>query len=286
MKETEEGRQNTTKSGAWFDDFDNFDNKTFGFRVFTNPGEMQKHFEEQMEEMLRMFEEDGKEGFQNYDNLNEEFFKLKPGIKKHIEDFHNNRSQESTVDTDLDNKAYSDQLKTLLDRIAPEKSQTVSKVTKEVVKRTEEQQVMDYIHDTVQAPPVVPPRPRSSSAHRRPTTPTPHPGVPQQGLFDGNSPRVFGQSIISQTIRKPDGSYETKKTVRDSNGEVKTTIIRSENGNVQRITTYSDDKGNSLLPPKNNSKTDPNESSDEAMVSLDRTMYLNKEGYTMPRNLF
>lgn len=286
MKENEsENRQNSTKPGAWFDDNDNFDNKTFGFRVFTNPGEMQKHFEEQMEEMLRMFEEDGKEG---YENFNEEFFKLKPGIKKHIEDFHNNHSQETSKDTDLDDKAYSDQLKTLLDRIAPEKTlkQSVSNATKQqLVKRTEEEQVMDYIHDTVQAPPVVPTRPRSSPAVRRSKTPT-HQGVPQHGIFDGNSPRVFGQSIISQTIRKPDGSYETKRTVRDSNGEVKTTIIRSENGNVQKITTYSDDKGNSLLPPTDSLKSSPNESNEDPLVNIDRTMYLNKDGYTMPRNLF
>lgn len=277
MKENEsEGRQ------KWFEDFDNFDNKTFGFRVFTNPGEMQKHFEEQMEEMMRMFEEDGKDGLKSYDNFNEEFFKLKPGIKKHIEDFHNNRAP--GTDTDLDGKAYSDQLKTLLDRIAPDKSQKTP--SKENVKRTDEQQVMDYIHDTVQAPPVVPPRPRSSSASSALRRPKTHPGVPQQGIFDGNSPRVFGQSIISQTIRKPDGSYETKRTIRDSNGEVKTTIIRSENGNVQRITTFSDDKGNSLLPPKDTTKRDPNESTDEPLVNLDRTMYLHKDGYTMPRNLF
>lgn len=286
MKENEsETRQNSSKSSAWFDDFDNFDNKTFGFRVFTNPGEMQKHFEEQMEEMIRMFEEDGKDGFKNYDNFNEEFFKLKPGIKKHIEDFHNNRSQGSSTDTDLDDKAYSDQLKTLLDRIAPEKSQKnspLNAINQEKVKRTEEQQVMDYIHDTVQAPPIVPVRPRTS-AKRRSTT---HPGVPQQGIFDGNSPRVFGQSIISQTIRKPDGSYETKRTVRDSNGEVKTTIIRSENGNVHKITTFSDDKGNSLLPQTDTIKKDPDESNAEPLVNLDRTMYLNTNGYTMPRNLF
>lgn len=252
---------------------------------------MQKHFEEQMEEMLRMFEEDGKEGFKNFDNFNEEFFKLKPGIKKHIEDFHESKSHGAT-DTDLDDKAYSDQLKALLDRIAPEKQQKFSSSSKTTAspmttqqreKRTEEQQVMDYIHDTVQAPPVIPSRPRA------PIRPRTHPGVPQQGLFDGNSPRVFGQSIISQTIRKPDGSYETKRTVRDSNGEVKTTIIRSENGQVERITTYSDDKGNSLLPPTTQDtmiKKDPNESNDEPMINLDRTMFLNKDGYTMPRNLF
>uniref|UniRef100_A0A336KPH0 CSON008612 protein n=1 Tax=Culicoides sonorensis TaxID=179676 RepID=A0A336KPH0_CULSO len=279
-KENEPGH--TGKPSAWFEDFDNFDNKTFGFRVFTNPGEMQKHFEEQMEEMIRMLEEDNKNGMKNFDNFNEELFKLKPGIKKHIEDFHS--AQQRATDTDLDDKAYSEQLKTLLDRIAPEKSQITSVKANTKEKRTEEQQIMDYIHGTVQVDPPVATRPRSTPIRR----PNAHQVVPpQHGIFDGNSPRVFGQSIISQTIRKPDGSYETKRTVRDSNGEVKTTIIRSENGNVQKITTYSDDKGNSLFPPGMNTlKKDPHESNEDPIVEIDRTMYLNKDGYTMPRNLF
>lgn len=94
------------ENGVWFDESDLndfFDNKTFGFRVFTNPGELHDTFEQQMEEMLKMFEENGamNEAMQdNEDNL----FKLKPGLKRHIEEFHKAFNKAEDRDRDLDDK--------------------------------------------------------------------------------------------------------------------------------------------------------------------------------------
>lgn len=252
---------------------------------------MQKHLEEQLEEMLRLFDENNSDEYKKSENFNDDFFKLKPGFKKHIEEFH---SSVKSQDSDLDGKAYAEQLKTLLDRIAPEKRQQMQhqqqtqqqqqlQLQLPHVKRSEEEQIMDKIHGTVQEQAVVSrPKPNRRSVS---------PGVPPNGVFDGNSPRVFGQSIISQTIRKPDGSYETKRTIRDSTGQTKTTIIKSENGHTQEITTYSDDKNESLFkdPFSNENKNRINpelESTEKPLVILDRTMYLDKSGYTMPRNLF
>lgn len=169
---------------------------------------------------------------------------------------------------------YSDQLKTLLDRISPEHQPGgVKKTDTTPEKRTEDEQVMDRIHDTFKQV-IVQPRPRN-----RRVIPSPH-HIPT-GVFDGNGPRVFGQSIISQTIRRPDGSVETRRTVRDSDGHTKTTITRSENGQVRKITTYSDD-----VPVKEREVSQLESPRDDSMIPLDRNLYLSRDGYTMPRNLW
>lgn len=139
-------------------------------------------------------------------------------------------------------------------------------------KRTDEQQVMDRIHDTFQEV-VVQPRPR------RRVIQSPH-HIPN-GVFDGNGPRVFGQSIISQTIRKPDGTVETRRTVRDSDGHTKTTVMRSENGQVKKITTYSDD-----IAVKEREVNRFEATQDDSIIQLDRNLYLNRNGYSLPRNLW
>lgn len=59
----------------WFDDcetddelFDN--NAVFGFQIFTNPLEMQKHFEQQMQEMLKTLDQfEGKISIRSYVTL-------------------------------------------------------------------------------------------------------------------------------------------------------------------------------------------------------------------------
>lgn len=133
---------------------------------------------------------------------------------------------------------------------------------------------MDRIHDTFQEM-VVQPRPR------RRVIQSPH-HIPN-GVFDGNGARVFGQSIISQTIRRPDGTVETRRTVRDSDGHTKTTIMRSENGQVKKITTYNDD-----IPIREREVVGGKleTARDDSIVPLDRNLCLSRDGYAMPRNLW
>lgn len=100
-RQTELAKEN----GIWFDDNelnDFFDNKTFGFRIFTNPGELHENFEKQMEDMLKMFDEKSTiEGLRDND---ENLFKLKPGLKRHIEEFHKAFNKAEDRDRDLDDK--------------------------------------------------------------------------------------------------------------------------------------------------------------------------------------
>lgn len=101
-------RNELSKDDAiWFDDNemnDFFDNKTFGFRVFTNPGELHEHFEKQMEEMLKMFDDGSVMNESGIHSEDENLFKLKPGLKRHIEEFHKSFNKAEVRDRDLDDK--------------------------------------------------------------------------------------------------------------------------------------------------------------------------------------
>lgn len=136
---------------------------------------------------------------------------------------------------------------------------------------------MDRIHGTHHEPqPLVKARPR------RRVIASPH-HIPN-GVFDGNGPRIFGQSIISQSVRRPDGSIETRRTVRDADGMTKTTITRTENGKtVQQITTYGGDTNaaTSVAESKRSAAA-----AEEFIVELDKNLTMSSDGYSVPRNLW
>ncbi|CAD7000000.1 unnamed protein product [Ceratitis capitata] len=58
------------------------------------------------------------------------------------------------------------------------------------------------------------------------------------------------QSIMSKTIRKPDGSYETTKITKDSQGNTTTTVTRTVDGKSETITTYDNALGNTVIKQK------------------------------------
>lgn len=140
------------------------------------------------------------------------------------------------------------------------------------LKRTEEETIMDRIHGTQwkeDEPPI----------RRRQSTKVPHNGA---GAFEGTfqGPKIFGQSIISQSIRKPDGTLETRRVVRDSDGNTKTTLTRTVNGKTE--TTTSIENGGNLkkvIEPRG-FETGFN------ILNLDRNMFVTKAGYTLPKNLW
>ncbi|XP_034952117.1 HCLS1-associated protein X-1 [Chelonus insularis] len=53
----------------------------------------------------------------------------------------------------------------------------------------------------------------------------------------------FGQSIVSQTVRRPDGSIEEKKTVTDSQGNAETTVRRKIGDKIYTVITKRDKDG-------------------------------------------
>lgn len=281
----------------WVEEYDSdddlFDNqKIFGVQIFTNPLEIQKHFEHQIQEMMKSLEEydDTVKPFER--DLKQDF--LKPGFEDEIK---KELQKEKRLDTDLDGEIYPDQLHSLLQRISPElkellprkKHSEVSSIPQPKLKLTDEQKIMDWIHGYKESEPL-PPAPRARPSRKMPSQRY-HGGI-FEGTFQG--PRMFGQSIISQTIRKPDGSYETRKTVRDSEGHTQTTITRStKDGQKETITTYGDEGGSTAKPffektlPQQGGERD--ESVAGALLDLDqgcRKHLFSKNGYVLPKNLW
>lgn len=202
---------------VWVEEYDSdddlFDNqKVFGVQIFTNPLEIQKHFEHQIQEMMKSLEE--------FDDVNKPFdFDLKqdflkPGFEEEIK---KDLKKEKLLDTDLDGEIYPEQLHTLLQRISPDLKELLPKkkqqqpdqpggpstagVQGSKLKLTDEQKFMDWIHG------IKGNDGSSSMAAVRPPVRRMPPQRYHDGIFEGTfqGPRMFGQSIISQTIRKPDG---------------------------------------------------------------------------------
>ncbi|XP_058056960.1 uncharacterized protein LOC131208297 [Anopheles bellator] len=259
-----------------------FDNqKLYGVQIFTSPLEMQKHYERQMQDMLKSLEQYDESTKLLDRDLKEDF--LKPGF----EDAAGNDL--AKCDTDLDGVIYADQLHSLLQRISPEWKDLLSKQPKNETKSepnqrrkplSDEEKIMDWIHGIKeqQQPKQIPPATRRNKA-----SPSRFHDV---GIFEGafQGPRMFGQSIISQTIRRPDGSYETRRTVRDSEGNTQTTItLATKDGRKETITTGyegADDGG----PPsggKMGTATAPG-----ALLALGDKFALNNGGYVLPKNLW
>lgn len=297
---------------VWVEEYDSdddlFDNqKVFGVQIFTNPLEIQKHFEHQIQEMMKSLEEfdDANKPF-DFD-LKQDF--LKPGFEEEIK---KDLKKEKLLDTDLDGEIYPEQLHTLLQRISPDLKELLPKKKQQLgqpggqstaqtpkLKLTDEQKFMDWIHGFKEQ------NGGSSSSSMSATRPPSSRRMPPQryhdGIFEGTfqGPRMFGQSIISQTIRKPDGTYETRKTVRDSEGHTQTTITRSTaEGRKETITTYGDDGGPKPFfgqgpppsPPPASASSDSSLAAALLNSNVDpaggRKHLFAQNGYVLPRNLW
>ncbi|KAM8718052.1 hypothetical protein ACLKA7_004712 [Drosophila subpalustris] len=261
------------------------DDRKFAFQVFTSPLEMQKHFERQLQRLLESVQENEAEaGFER--NLREDF--LKPGFEsKILKEF---QRKEGALDTDLDGEIYADQLYSLIQRMHPEEGQEhilpSNRPARSLprVRLSDEEIIMGRIHGTLNSdgelrPQLLrPPRPPSASSSSSSGIMTPM--TPFGGVFDGSSyqgPKMFSQSVMTKTVRKPDGSYETTKVTQDSSGQKTTTVTRMKDGR-QETTVISQDKvagtgtgatGAIQLPAYAN-----------------RNIFVTKEGYAMPRNLW
>jgi hypothetical protein len=282
----------------WTDGFDTDDDddlfernrKFFSFHMFTNPLELQKHFEQQMQEVMKSLGEDGQ--LADYD-VRDEY--LKPGFENEI--MQELRKQKA-IDTDLDDewvedceasekvsnylafifRIYADQLHSLLQRMSPDlKAMLPSKMEDKNRVLTDDEKIMDRLIGR---------KPDESVAETKPKRSLAKPNQTPSGVFGGSfqGPKMFGQSVVSHTVRRPDGTYETRKTVRDSDGNAKTTVIRSTaDGRVEKITSDGD-TGSKLVDEVRRFAVDSN---DKPIVDFDSRYYaLHKGGYTLPKNIW
>lgn len=98
---------------------------------------------------------------------------------------------------------------------------------------------------------------------------------------------MFSQSVMTKTVRKPDGSYETTKVAQDSSGNKTTTVTRMIDGRKETTVTH---EGTDASPgmgkgPRTWSSQE-REQKRSAAPHGDRNIFVTKEGYAMPRNLW
>ncbi|XP_037883778.1 uncharacterized protein LOC119633975 isoform X1 [Glossina fuscipes] len=295
------------------------DDRKFAFQVFTNPLELQKHFESQMQQILEAINElESMYRTNNFSiciitqlcyitlsadnrmpiekNLKEEY--LKPGFEsKTFKEFE--KQQKQYFDTDLDGEIFADQLHSLIQRFAngeymQDSPQTALDSTTKILPRndkkairkskpklTDEEIIMGRIHGTLDDGNE---EQRKRIKHRRPDFMNPmSPVIPRGpfagGAFDGHfqGPKMFSQSVMTKTVRKPDGSYETTKITQDSQGNKTITTTRTKDGKSETVTTYDDAVASA-------GKRSIKESSE--IYEGERNIYLSKEGYALPRNLW
>ncbi|XP_053959686.1 uncharacterized protein LOC128864180 [Anastrepha ludens] len=268
------------------------DNRKFAFQIFTNPLELQKHFERQMQQILEAVSEFEGDDVKIDKDLKEDF--LKPGFENIdiLKEFEKKKGE--IMDTDLDGEIYADQLHSLMQRLSqneelpnilPRNDNKAFRTAITKRKLTDEEKILGRIHgtldnDDVPKQPRMPgPRPEMMTPMTPmiPRGPTPFGGGVFEGTYQG--PKMFSQSVMSNTIRKPDGSYETTKITKDSQGNTTTTITRTIEGKSETVTAYNNAAGSGTIKQKEGSSTKMEEYSD-------RNISVTKEGYAVPRNLW
>ncbi|KAI8043475.1 uncharacterized protein LOC128262918 [Drosophila gunungcola] len=281
------------------------DDRKFAFQVFTSPLEMQKHFESQLQRLLESLN-DSEDGFER--DLKEDF--LKPGFEsKILKRFE--QQKDLSLDTDLDGEIYADQLHSLIQRLNPEEKAEPGDLEMGHIlpsnqhgyrkgyargaKLTDEEIIMGRIHGTISADGeskscARPPRPPMNNKPdiMTPMTPMlPRSGMtPFGGVFDGNyqGPKLFSQSVMTKTVRKPDGSYETTKVTQDSSGHKTTTVTRMIDGRKETTVTHD---GGDAAPKIRGQQQQLQKKEVVAMAAQgERNIFVTKEGYAMPRNLW
>lgn len=182
------------------------------------------------------------------------------------------------ADIELDGKINTEQIESLIKKIPTEPGALSSspsfRNSSVTPKRTDEEKIFDKIHGSTPESPV-----RAAPVHPR----LPHPRIATPHGFSGlganANMKSFGQSIISQTIRKPDGSYETRRMVRDTDGNTKTTVTRTIDGKTETVTSYGPND-----PSAATRESVLEASKVQTIVDLDQNYSVTREGYMLPKN--
>lgn len=210
---------------------------------------------------------------------------MKPGF----EDFFNVPLK---PDSDLDGEIYADQLHSLLQRISPELEVLIPssqpalhssvpgsrKTSPPAVRRTDEQIIWDRIHGTADPEPSrdIVARPRKAIIS------------PRSGIFEGafQGPKVFRQSVMTQTVRRPDGTYETRRVVKDADGTVNTTVTQTKKDGTTVVLSTPDIAKPAGSPGEAAGGGGGGRPLDSGSIVDNRNVYVTKEGYAMPKNIW
>lgn len=201
---------------------------------------------------------------------------MKPGF----EVFKNFENVKPSADVDLDGEIYADQLHSLLQRIstAPGLDELKTNLNrsdnKTKRKMTDDEKILNQIHclddkNEFNAQFHVAPK----ADERQPRMQTPQNGGVFEGFIDG--PKYHRQAFSYQLVRRPNGSVLTKTTT-DSNGNTKTVIETTVDGERKIQTLVNGVEVIDGAPIASNKWT----------IDYGRHLYINKDGYALPKNLW
>lgn len=214
------------------------------------------------------------------ENWREEY--MKPGF----EEFNNFENLKPSVDTDLDGEIYADQLHSLMQRISSgtdldafKNENNPNQNSNGKYKITDDEKIMNQIHgiedekkfgDGIKFF-------ESNCDDRQMRLHVPHKGGAFEGFIDG--PKTLRQAFSYQIIRRPNGSILTK-TLTDANGNMRTTIKTTIDGETKTQTLLNgiDINDNIVNQEKPKLKS--------WIIDYDRFIYINQNGYALPKNLW
>lgn len=98
--------------------------------------------------------------------------------------------------------------------------------------------------------------------------------------------RSFSQSIVTKTIRRPDGTMETTRTVQDSSGNRTTSITRSKDGKTETVTAYDDQQQEAISKQAATLPALRERKAQGRLSQSERNIYVSKDGYALPRNFY
>lgn len=153
------------------------------------------------------------------------------------------------TDQDLDGQLYAEQLDTLLKRIspglAPLNSPTKPPAVQKKVKILDADKILDIIHGTFKEE-IIPVKPRKRQVQKVPSSPHHFGGLPPFDMPQSSS-RTWGKTVM--TIRKQDGSCETRRMERSPDGQTKTTITKTDSKGTSSTETFVGDGQQTLVKP-------------------------------------
>lgn len=202
---------------------------------------------------------------------------LKPGFER----FNDYENIKTSADIDLDGEIYADQLHSLLQRFSPGTDfmiheKEAAEKTKPKRKLTDDERILNQIHciddQTDEQLPITP-----NFGNVPLDTQSPFKGGAFEGFVGG--PKTHRQCYSFHIIHRPNGSSCTK-TITDSNGNIKTVIKTTVDGETKTQTIVNGVKVDGDVTEIEEQKKN------RWIVNVGRHIQISKDGYALPKNLW
>lgn len=260
------------RNSNWFDDTEgDIDREICSFNMFANPSQMQKQFEQQILDMLKTLDQFDARDSTTGENYKKQSFDIL--LEQALEGY------KGALQNGLDEEITPEQFRSILQPITLDKQRQIAIEKIPIlanikIKRTDDEIIWERIHGTYIKEPDAEYKSKSKSPLKAKIY------LPNIGGLEGpfQERKIISRSIISKTVRKPDGSCETSRTVRDADGTTNTTITRTTSDGKSETFNYNNDNMQKTI-------IDGCGDASNNEIQINRNIYLSKDGYALPRNI-